>query len=271
MNKIDDSIYIPLKGRIYATENFPQILNDKKALELKESLPEDKVKLNPQNQYGYVASATRAANIDRYIQDFSERNNAGVIVQLGCGLETAFYRNNGDSGKLKWYAVDLENVISYRRELLEESENQKYIITDDLFGDDWIKQVRGENPNVPILVTAIGLFYNFDRKRIINLLTNLKNYGQVEIAFDTVNTAGMNQINAGSIKDSEISYFCVDNAQALAYEVENISVMDEEPYFAHIPRKGLKFMTKMSMKVSDSSMMVKMIHLNLDDSQNNLE
>lgn len=36
---VEDTLFIPMLGRIYASENFPQIVYDKKALELKEKLP----------------------------------------------------------------------------------------------------------------------------------------------------------------------------------------------------------------------------------------
>ena len=54
----------------------------------------------------------------------------------------------------------------------------------------------------------------------------------------------------------------MDSAQELAEEID-CTVLAEEPYYAHTPRKGFKFMTSISMKVSDRSMMVKMIHLKL--------
>ena len=40
-------------GRIYASEHYPQILYDKKALELKKKLPSDLIKQNMQNQYTF--------------------------------------------------------------------------------------------------------------------------------------------------------------------------------------------------------------------------
>ena len=66
-----------------------------------------------QNQYTLLASASRSANMDRIIRSFLERRPDGVIVQLGCGLETTYHRC--DNGKTHWYAVDLPHVIEYRR------------------------------------------------------------------------------------------------------------------------------------------------------------
>ena len=41
---VEDTLFIPMQGRIYASEHCPQILYDKKALELKNKLPLDLIK-----------------------------------------------------------------------------------------------------------------------------------------------------------------------------------------------------------------------------------
>ena len=38
---VEDTLFVPMLGRIYASEHCPQIIYDKKALELKEKLPSD--------------------------------------------------------------------------------------------------------------------------------------------------------------------------------------------------------------------------------------
>ena len=88
---VEDTLFVPMLGRIYASEHYPQILYDKKALELKKKLPSDLIKQNMQSQYTLLASASRSANMDRIIRAFLERRPDGVIVQLGCGLETTYH------------------------------------------------------------------------------------------------------------------------------------------------------------------------------------
>lgn len=62
-------------------------------------------------------------------------------------------------------------------------------------------------------------------------------------------------------------FFHVDSAQALAARVGGaVRVLAEEPYYRHIPRRGLKASTKLSMDVSDRLGMVKMIRLALGES-----
>ncbi|HJH49418.1 class I SAM-dependent methyltransferase [Merdimonas faecis] len=260
---VEDTLFVPMLGRIYASEHCPQILYDKKALELKNKLPSDLIEQNKQNQYTLLASASRSANMDRFIQSFLERRPNGVIVQLGCGLETTYYRC--DNRRTHWYAVDLPHVIDYRRELLPELERETYL-AGDAFSEDWIRQVRTEFPDAPILVTAGGLFHYFEENKVISLLRMIGQSGNMEVVFDTVNKRGMTMMKKKYMKqvghaDAQM-FFYVDSAEELAAKIRgNVKVIAEEPYYRYIPKNGLKLSTKVSMAVSDQFKMVKMICL----------
>ena len=262
---VEDTLFVPMLGRIYASEYCPQILYDKKALELKKKLPSDLIEKNMQNQYTLLASASRSANMDRFIRSFLERRPDGVIVQLGCGLETTYHRC--DNGKTHWYAVDLPHVIDYRRELLPELERETYL-AGDAFSEDWIRQVRTEFPDAPILVTAGGLFHYFEENKVVALLRTMGQFGNMEVVFDTVNKKGMAMMQKKYMKqvghaDAQM-FFYVDSAKELAAKIGgNAKVIAEEPYYRHIPRNGLNLSTRLSMAVSDRLCMVKMIQLKL--------
>ena len=260
---VEDTLFVPMLGRIYATENFPHILNDQKALALKPKLPKNLKGENTQTQYTLMASAVRSTNMDRYIKDFMKRNPEGIIVNLGCGLETTYYRNNDD--KHIWYEVDLPAVINYRRELLGENPNE-YLIAADAFGEEWIKEIRKDHPNNPLIVAASGLFYYFTEEKVVGLFKQLRNYGEIEILFDTVNKTGMKQM-AKYMKqvghEDASMYFYVDKLEDLCAKI-SAKPLKEEAYYAHTEKKGLKFMTSTSMRVSDRFMMVKMEHFKLN-------
>ena len=250
---VEDTLFVPMLGRIYASEHCPQILYDKKALELKNKLPLDLIKQNKQNQYTLLASASRSANMDRFIRSFLERRPDGVIVQLGCGLETTYYRC--DNGRTRWYAVDLPQ------------ERETYL-AGDAFSEDWIRQVRTEFPDAPILVTAGGLFHYFEENKVVALLRTMGQFGNMEVVFDTVNKKGMAMMQKKYMKqvghaDAQM-FFYVDSAKELAAKIGgNAKVIAEEPYYRHIPRNGLNLSTRLSMAVSDRLCMVKMIQLKL--------
>lgn len=260
---IEDTLFVPMLGRIYASENFPHILHDQKALKLKSKLPPKVKGQDTQTQYTLMAGAVRSSNMDRYIRAFLQQNPQGIIVQLGCGLETTFYRN--DNGKTLWYEVDLPDVIEYRTLLLGTQERDQ-TITSDAFSEDWIKQIRAKHPTVPILVTASGLFYYFESEKVLGLCRMLKKYGDIRVVFDTVNKSGMKRIGKYMKQvghEDAAMYFYVDKGTNLASQI-NATLLSEEPYYIHIDKNGLQLMTRLTMKISDRFKMVKMIALKLN-------
>ena len=263
LSTVEDTLFVPMLGRIYASENFPYILRDEKALELKEKLPKAIKGRDTQTQYTLMASAVRSTNMDRYIGAFINKYPDGIIVELGCGLETAFYRN--DNGKSLWYEVDLPDVIHYRSSLLP-SQERDITIAADAFGEEWIRQIREVHPTAPLLVTASGLFYYFEKEKVLGLFRRLKAQGHVELVFDTVNAKGMKRMGKYMKQvghEDAAMFFYVDSGEALAQEV-GARLLAEEPYYAHTEKKGMQFMTSMSMRVSDRFNMVKMLHIGLN-------
>ena len=261
---LEDTLFIPMLGRIYASEHCPQIYMIKSIGIEKEAA----VRLD-RTEYAepvyLLASASRSANMDRIIRSFLERRPDGVIVQLGCGLETTYHRC--DNGKTHWYAVDLPHVIEYRRDLLPEPKREFYI-SGDAFVKDWIKKVRNDVLDAPILVTASGLFHYFEEHKVIALLRMIGQFGNMEVVFDTVNKRGMTMMKKKYMKqvghaDAQM-FFYVDSAEELAAKIGgNVKVIAEEPYYRYIPKNDLKLSTKVSMAVSDQFKMVKMIQLKL--------
>lgn len=264
LSTIEDTLFVPMLGRIYASENYPSILHDEKALAIKQQLPKDLKGQNTQSQYTLLASAVRSANMDRYIGDFLQRKPNGVIAQLGCGLETTFYRN--DNGRTVWYEIDLPAVIEYRRTLLTESERDRFL-AEDAFECGWIGKIRQDFPAEPVLVTASGLLYYFAEDTVIKLLRDLQNYGDIEVVFDTVNKSGMKRMSKWmkqvGHEDADM-YFYVDHIEDLASVVGgSCRALKEENYYAHTSRAGLSAGTKFNMLGSDLFSMVKMIHLHI--------
>ena len=100
-NAVENTLFIQMLGRVYASEYFRNILYDKKALSLQDMVPKGLMEIGSQNQYTLLASASRSANMDRYIHDFLRRKPDGVIAELGYGLETAFLRFRKCGGSVR--------------------------------------------------------------------------------------------------------------------------------------------------------------------------
>ena len=136
----------------------------------------------------------------------------------------------------------------------------------DAFSDGWIRQIRIDAPDAPVLVTAGGLFHYFEEEKVLALLRMLQSFGNMELVFDSVNKRGMDMMRKKYMKqmghaDARM-FFYVDSAAELARKIgSDACAITEEPYYRHIGRTGLKLSTKLSMSVSDRFCMVKMVHV----------
>ena len=118
--------------------------------------------------------------------------------------------------------MDLPHVVEYRRELLPEPERETYL-AGDAFAEDWIRQIRADVPDAPILVTAGGLFHYFEESKVVGLLRMLTGFGEIEIVFDTVSKSGMAMMRKKYMKqvghgDAQM-FFYVDSAAKLAGKI----------------------------------------------------
>ena len=76
---VEDTLFVPMLGRIYASEYCPQVLYDKKALELKNKLPQDLIEQKKQNQYTHFGLLrSRSANMDTFCSVFSGTSDRTV-------------------------------------------------------------------------------------------------------------------------------------------------------------------------------------------------
>ena len=174
---LEDTLFVPMLGRIYASEYCPQILYDPKALELKKKLPSDLLGKGGQSQYTLLASAARSANVDQFIRTFLERRPDGVVVQLGYGLETTYSRcDNGHtplvcSGYAPCGGVPAALLSSGAGDL-----SRRGCLCRGLDQAD-----PRDVPDAPILVTAGGLFHYFEENKVVGLLRMLTGFGEIEI------------------------------------------------------------------------------------------
>lgn len=63
-SEIEETLFVPMIGRIYAGEHFPNILYDEKALSIKDSLPKNIKSLETYTEYTFLAGAVRSINFE---------------------------------------------------------------------------------------------------------------------------------------------------------------------------------------------------------------
>jgi len=124
LNAVSKTLLIPLYYRAMESQRPDALVRDPKAVELAGQLDCDfsGVQRLENEQVNYLL---RMREFDRLARAFLAEHPNGVIVDLGCGLDTRFERV--DNGQVEWYGLDLPEVIELRRELLDETPRSRFI------------------------------------------------------------------------------------------------------------------------------------------------
>ena len=248
---IADTLYIPLTARIYVSKHFPEYFYDEKALSLETEMPYEEIAAKS-SEYFQMAGACRFYNTDRMIKAFVENHPMCNVVNIGCGLETAYFRIRPES-EVRFYEMDLPEVITARRNVLGESEND-ILIPGDMFDFSW---ADGIDKTLPTMVTAIGVFQYFEEEKVIAFLRQLKNaFPDVEVIFDAMTAKAIKYANDYIKKtgnnDAEL-HFSAYSGQSVAGRC-GMTLVEERPFFGaarkQLKRK-LKPYTRIAMKVVD--------------------
>ena len=249
---IADTLYIPLTARIYVSEHFPEYFRDDKAVSLKSEMPYEEI-ASKSSEYFQMAGACRFYNTDQMIKAFIDQHEKCNIINVGCGLETSYFRIKPDPGRAVFYEMDLPEVIKARRKVLGESENE-VLIPGDMFDLAWTENI---DKNLPTLVTVIGVFQYFEEEMVIGFLKQLKEaFPGVEVIFDAMTGKAIKYANDYIKKtgnnDAKL-HFNADNGQSVA-EKCGMRMVEERPFFGAARKQlkeKLKLYTRIAMKVVD--------------------
>ena len=113
--------------------------------------------------------AIRAKKYDAYVQEFLARHPDGVVVNIGCGLDSRFLRT--DNGRVTVYDLDLPEIIAIKKVFFQESGRYR-LIASSVLNYGWMEQVR-EHAG-PFLFMAEGVFMYLDGDDVRSLVLEIK-------------------------------------------------------------------------------------------------
>ena len=130
------------------------------------SSPEEKADLLGRLPSGLTNHiAIRARKYDSIADDFISRNPSCTVVNLGCGLDTRYWRLK--SRECRYIELDLPEVISLKRELLGREISYERIGC-SVLDSSWIDSVVFDG-NKNFLLLAEGLFMYLPKKEVVGL------------------------------------------------------------------------------------------------------
>ncbi len=180
VNDVSATLFVTLYCHALESQSKNPILNDPMSVELVQRL---NGKLYHSDQVLYkrlvrgrldkkliVHIAIRAKKYDQYVRDFLKHSPEGVIVNIGCGMDTRFWRI--DNGRTSFYDLDLPEVISIKKKLITENERYHFIGC-DVLDHDWMS-VLDRHGRGPYLFIAEGVFMYLRQRDVKSLVLKLQ-------------------------------------------------------------------------------------------------
>ena len=167
---VSETLLMTLYARAHESQRPDAMLKDDKAVEIVRQLAGDFSRLRMQ-RHDEIAVITRMRKFDKHAHDFLARNPNGIVVHIGCGLDTRFERV--DNGQVEWFDLDMPDVIKLRQKLIKQESNRYHILATSVFDEGWISEVSQYKPR-PFLFIAEGVLPYFEETNVKVLFLKLQ-------------------------------------------------------------------------------------------------
>ena len=204
-NSVQETLVIPLFGRLVCSERFPELFSDPQAKRICDSLDYDfeekRQKMeSPAGLFGALEVAQRQYDLRCEVEKYLKDHPKAAVINLGCGLDDTFSRV--DNGFCKGYNLDFPSVIDVRNELLPAGEREHNIAC-DLNDFSWMDMVKSDDGAV---FFAAGVFYYFKTEDVKKLFAAMASSFQgAVLAFDSCNERGAKMMRKTWLKEAGIT------------------------------------------------------------------
>lgn len=119
---------------------------------------------------GIINVAYRNYKFDQLIHEILKSNKPTEIVNLGCGMDTRFFRLPEFNGQ--YYDIDFKDVIKEKKKLLGDIKNYHYIETKSIVEESfWEDELALKSDN--LIIIAEGVFCYIDYPRVVKFVKEL--------------------------------------------------------------------------------------------------
>jgi O-methyltransferase involved in polyketide biosynthesis len=230
LNGVSKTLLMTLYARARETQNPNSIFKDEKAVEMVSRLDCDFKKFGMQ-RHDEIAVILRMRKFDGHVSDFLRRNPQGVVVHIGCGLDTRFDRT--DNGEVEWFDLDVPEVITLRQALIPNENSRYHLLATSVFAEDWIMEVERLKPR-PFMFVSEGVLLYFEEVQVRSLFLKLRDqFPSSELVCDAQTPfmiwANNLQLAYGKV-DARLRWGLKRGVDVEAWG-ENIRLLDEWNYF----------------------------------------
>ncbi|MBR5094281.1 MAG: class I SAM-dependent methyltransferase [Oscillospiraceae bacterium] len=204
-NTVQETLIIPLFGRLVCSERFPQLFSDPEARRICDSLDYDfagkrKKMESPAGLFGALEVAQRQYDLRCEVEAYLQEHPRAAVVDLGCGLDDTF--SKVDNGLCRGYNLDLPDVIKLRNELLPAGEREQHVAC-DLNDFSWMDAIDGSKGAV---FFAAGVFYYFRTEDVRALFSAMaERFPGTVLVFDACNERGAKLMRRTWLREAGIT------------------------------------------------------------------
>ena len=266
-NTVQETLIIPLLGRLVCSERFPQLFSDPEAKRLCDSLDYDfsekrKKMESPAGLFGALEVAQRQYDLQCEVKAYLKAHPRAAVVNLGCGLDDSFRKC--DNGLCRGYNLDLPDVIAVRNELLPAGAREENIAC-DLNDLSWMDRIDASGGAI---FFAAGVFYYFKRSALKTLFSAMASrFPGAVLTFDACNRRGAKLMRKTWLKEAGITdvgaYFSLEDESELNTWSDRFASVTAKSYmrgYRDIYRDVGAF-HKLMLRFCDSTVKMKIVRI----------
>jgi methyltransferase (TIGR00027 family) len=176
LSTVSETALITLKARAVETGRPSPLIEDTVSLQLVDriktlQLSEPQRKILSRDPPASLASyiVLRARKYDSFTREFLSKQPHGLIVSLGAGFDTRFWRIQAPPDQ--YLEIDLPEVVDTKKKLLHEKLLYE-IIGSSVLDSQWMEEIAQKQTN-KILFLAEGLLMYLPEKEVIRILKKI--------------------------------------------------------------------------------------------------
>ncbi len=204
-NSVQETLVIPLFGRLVCSERFPELFSDPEAKRICDSLDYDFAEKRKKMEsaaglFGALEVAQRQYDLRCEVEAYLKAHPKAAVVNLGCGLDDTCRK--ADNGTCRGYNIDLPDVIKVRDELLPAGEGEQNLAC-DLNNYAWMDGIDDADGAV---FFAAGVFYYFKTDDVKKLFSAMaERFPGAVLVFDACNERGAKLMRKTWLKEAGIT------------------------------------------------------------------
>ena len=185
LTPVEQTAFLTVYARVLDSRWRRPILGDRLADEVVGRIDYDFAGLGVQASV-VCQTALRAKMLDDRVRDFVHKHHDAVVVDLGAGLDSGFYRVDPPRS-VDWYSVDLPGILALRDEALPTNPHS-HSVPVSLAEKHWPETIPGDRPTMLI---ADGLFAFLPEPVIVAIFRRITDHFSTgEFAFNDYGRIG---------------------------------------------------------------------------------